>query len=155
MTDWDKFFLDMATMVASRSKDTSMKCGAVFVRTDDNSVLSTGYNGLPRNIEYTPEKLERPTKYFVMEHAERNAIYNAVRNGVALLNSTCYITGLPCADCARAIIQVGTKRIVLPADAGDILLDPNPDRTWIPGVKAGLEILAEASVSVEYFGKKL
>ena len=47
-----------------------------------------------------------------MEHAERNAIYNAARIGISLKKSIFYVTGPPCPDCLRGIIQVGATEII-------------------------------------------
>ena len=56
------------------------------------------------------ERQERPEKYYWFEHAERNSIYNAARIGVSTKGSKMYMTcGVPCADCARAIINAGAK----------------------------------------------
>ena len=60
-----------------------------------------------------PERQERPEKYWWIEHAERNAIYNAARIGTSLNNCTMYISFLPCMDCARAIVSVGIKTIII------------------------------------------
>lgn len=108
---WADKFLDMADLVASWSKDESTKCGAIIVDSEQ-SVVSIGYNGIPRMVEDLPERQIRPQKYLWFEHAERNAIYNAARHGVTLNGSTIYITALPCADCARAIIQSGIVRVI-------------------------------------------
>lgn len=113
--EWHKYFIEMALLVATKSKDSSIKCGCV-ITTMDNVVLVTGYNGLPRGIEYEKYKTERPNKYFYTEHAERNAIFHAAREGISLKNSKAYITGPPCADCARGFIQVGTKEIYIPSN---------------------------------------
>jgi dCMP deaminase len=48
-----------------------------------------------------------------MEHAERNAIYNANRTGVPLLGSRLYVNWVPCTDCARAIIQSGIREVII------------------------------------------
>lgn len=116
---WDNYFMRMAYLVASKSKDTSMKCGCVIVG-DGHSVLTTGYNGFPRhcNDEIT-SRYERPEKYAFTEHAERNSIYSAARNGVKLLNSTAYSTSFPCVDCARAIVQSGIVAVVTPTKETD------------------------------------
>jgi dCMP deaminase len=58
------------------------------------------------------ERHNRPEKYLWTEHAERNAIYNAVRRGVPLLGSTIYTTLFPCCECARAIVQSGIAYVV-------------------------------------------
>jgi dCMP deaminase len=79
---------------------------------EDNILRSTGYNGLVRKVEALPGRLIRPEKYHWMEHAERNAIYNAAQAGVSLKNGTLYTNGLPCVECARAIIQSGILCVV-------------------------------------------
>jgi len=108
--EWDLYFLQMTKLVASKSKDTSTKCGAVIVG-PDNKVRSTGYNGLPRGCKYTAVRMKRPEKYFWFEHAERNAIYNT---DISLKGATIYCSWLPCMDCARAIIQSGITTVICP-----------------------------------------
>lgn len=107
------------------SKDTSTKVGCIVIGSQ-NEILTTGYNGMPRGVnDDVKERHVRPTKYLWFEHAERNAIYNAARIGVSLLNSRAYITSLcPCPDCARAIIQAGIKTIVLQNSAFNIVENP-------------------------------
>jgi len=81
--DWDRYFLEICRVVASRSKDPATQIGCVIVG-PAREIRSTGYNSLPRRVDDTrPERLERPTKYLWIEHAERNAIYNAARAGTA------------------------------------------------------------------------
>jgi dCMP deaminase len=48
-----------------------------------------------------------------MEHAERNAIYNAARCGTPLEGCTLYVEIMPCMDCARAIVQAGIGQVVI------------------------------------------
>jgi dCMP deaminase len=49
-----------------------------------------------------------------------NAIYNASRTGVSLYGSIIYVHGLPvCHECAKAIIQVGIKKVVMRKEAKD------------------------------------
>lgn len=120
---WHKYFVQLATVVATRSKDPSTKVGCVLVG-PDHEVLSTGFNGFPRGVrevingltDLDPVRWERPTKYLYVEHAERNAIYNAARHGVSLRGATAYMNfaPYPCTDCARALIQSGIHAIVGP-----------------------------------------
>jgi dCMP deaminase len=43
-----------------------------------------------------------------------NCIYNATQNGISLDGSTLYVSTLPvCPECAKGVIQVGVKRIVM------------------------------------------
>lgn len=108
---WDHFFLSQAFFVSGKSKDPSTQCGCVVASTAGD-VLSFGWNDLPRGVRHTPERHQRPAKYLWTEHAERNAIYNAGRKGVPLLDATIFVTRMPCPDCARAIIQVGVSKLV-------------------------------------------
>lgn len=110
MDKWDARFIELAKLVGSWSKDTT-KVGCVIVGSG-RSVLAMGYNGLPRGVTEYPNRNDRPAKYLYTEHAERNAIYNANRAGTPLFNSTIYLPWFPCADCARAVIQVGIVRLV-------------------------------------------
>ena len=116
MTDWHKRFLNLAKHISTWSKDPSRKIGAVIVG-DDRQILSIGYNGFPRGIEDDNRLLDRETKYPLIVHAEMNAIYNATYKGIKLKNSTLYVTGLPvCSDCAKGVIQVGIKTLIMPKD---------------------------------------
>ena len=113
---WDELFILQASVIAEKSKDPSTKVGCVIVG-DDNAILSMGFNGFPRGVdEHDKARWKRPEKYNWVEHAERNAIYNAARNGINLSGSRAYINWepKPCADCTRALIQAGIKEIVGP-----------------------------------------
>ena len=48
--DWDKHFMKIALLCSEMSKDPSTKVGAV-IKGIDKSVVSTGYNGLPNDID--------------------------------------------------------------------------------------------------------
>ena len=113
-TNWDKRYIALAKEIASWSKDPSTQCGAVIVG-ESGQVLSQGYNGFPRGMSDLPELYaDRDLKYKRISHAEMNAIYNASRTGVSLYGSTIYVYGLPiCHECAKAIIQVGIKKVVM------------------------------------------
>ena len=49
-------FLDLAKQIGSWSKDPSSKIGAILVG-NKNQIISQGYNGFPRKIEDTFERL--------------------------------------------------------------------------------------------------
>jgi dCMP deaminase len=114
-TKWDRRYLDLAYTVSKWSRDPSTQIGAVAIGSK-GQVLSQGYNGFPRGIKDTLDRYHhRETKYKLIVHAEQNLIYNATYNGVSLDGSTLYVTGLPvCSECAKGVIQVGIKRVVMP-----------------------------------------
>lgn len=144
MSHWHFKFIDLAKHIAEWSKDINRKNGAVIVDTDNN-VLSLGYNGFPRGCDDSvKERYEQPTKYLYTEHAERNAIYHAARNGVIIKNAKMYMTMFCCADCARAIIQSGITEIIA----------PEPDLThakWGEHFKSAIEMLKEANVRINTY----
>ena len=111
---WDIRFLEMAKLVASWSKDPSTKVGTIAVR--NRTVIAQGYNGFPRGVIDSPDRYtDRVLKYKYVVHAEQNLIYNATYNGVSLDGAVLYVVGLPiCSECAKAIIQVGIRQVVMP-----------------------------------------
>lgn len=143
---WDEYFMKLAETVKSRSKDLSTQVAAVII-SKDNGVISTGYNSFPRGIQDDVEsRHERPAKYLYTEHAERNAIYAAAREGVRLDGSTMYITGggIACADCARAIAQSGIKMAI----GMDKKFEGRGG--WEVSCAAGEEIMIEAGVMLVF-----
>lgn len=147
-TRWDKHFLQMCLDHARMSKDPSTKCGAVIVG-EDNEVITVGFNGFPRNMKDTQERLNnREEKLKRTLHAEVNAIISAARTHNSTKGATMYILGLsgdliwggPCFNCAIHIIQAGISEVVV-ARREDV-----PTR-WSSIMNEAQEALLEASVS--------
>lgn len=93
------------------SKDPKKKVGAIIISRDGFNELSAGYNGIPRGVKETEERWLGKNKLKWVEHAERNAIYNAARSGTSINNAIMITTRFPCIECARAIIQAGIKTL--------------------------------------------
>lgn len=115
---WDEYFMGIALLSAERSKDPSTCVGACIV-SQDNKILSVGYNGMPigcSDDEYPWEREGNPldTKYLYVCHAEMNAILNYT--GGNLKNSKVYVTLFPCNECTKALIQKGIKEIIYMSD---------------------------------------
>jgi len=145
--NWTEYFLGIAEQVKLKSKDESTKIGAVIVGRD-NEIISTGYNSFPRGLDDSlTERQERPEKYFWIEHAERNAIYNAARIGVSLKNSTIYLTsGLPCMDCARGIVNSGIIKVYCKR----ICTTKNKEM-WEESQRKSSQLLQECGIDVIYY----
>jgi dCMP deaminase len=110
--NWDDYFIRIATVTSLKSKDPSTQVGAVIVR-PDRTIVSVGYNGFPRGVMDTPDRLhDRPTKYSLIVHAEMNAILSAREslNGYTLYT----VPFMPCDRCFVHVIQAGIKRVVFP-----------------------------------------
>lgn len=139
--NWDQYFLNLVYHVAAKSRDPSTKIGAIIVG-PTKEILSSGYNGFPRGVEYNdPSREERPEKYFWYEHAERNAIYNAARHGIKISGSSLYTNGCPCADCARGVIQAGIREVIVDEEWGV----SNP--RWKESCQRSRAMFEEAGVS--------
>jgi len=130
----------MAYTYSDMSRDPSSKIGAVIMDAN-GSIRSGGFNGICRGVVDDVERMTvRPEKYLWMEHAERNAIYNAARIGTPLEGCVMFITGLPpCARCARAIIQVGITHVYYAA--GGLI----PER-WQDDMLVAAVMLEEAGI---------
>ena len=145
--EWINYFLGIAEQVKLKSKDQSTQVGCIIVG-KDNEILSTGYNSFPRGLDDNrPERQERPQKYMYIEHSERNAIFNAAKIGIPLNGSTIYLcSGLPCSDCARAIINAGIKRVY----CKEVCTTKNKDK-WGESQSIGLEMMKECGVEVIFY----
>ena len=139
---WNKRFLELATCVASWSKDPSTKVGAV-IADSKNRIVSLGFNGFARGVEDDERLNDRATKYAMVLHAEENAILFASKN---LSDCSIFVSGLPpCSHCASLIVQCGIKKVY--AWKQDI-----PER-WQENFKLTQKIFAEAGVSLEFVEK--
>ena len=137
---WDLRFLGLAKHIAGWSIDPSTQVGCVVVG-PDREIRSTGFNGFPRGIEDSQERLlSRELKYPLICHAEENAIMHAARIGVALKDCIAYVTWPPCTRCARSLVQAGIREVVFPADEV-------PER-WREDFDLSLSLLREAGVGV-------
>ena len=115
---WDEYFMGIAVLSSYRSKDPSTQVGACIV-SDDNRILSTGYNGFPQGCSddefpWNRDASAGETKYNFVVHAELNAILNA--GGKSLIGSRIFVSLFPCHECAKAIIQAGVKEVVYLSD---------------------------------------
>ena len=116
--NWDEYFMGIAMLAARRSKDPNTQVGACIV-SEDNIIISTGYNGMPKGCSDDIFPWERDgqqdmTKYPYVVHAELNAILNA--SGRDLRGSRIYVALFPCNECAKAIIQSGVKEVLYLSD---------------------------------------
>ena len=105
----DKSYLRMAQIWAENSYCERRKVGAILVK--DKMIISDGYNGTPAGFENVCEDTDGTTKPYVL-HAEANAITKVARSNNSSEDSTLYVTASPCVECAKLIIQSGTRRVV-------------------------------------------
>ena len=118
--EWDEYFMAIAKLSAMRSKDPSTQVGACIV-SNDNRILSIGYNGAPNG--FSDEKFpwgrdwkNLDTKYPYVCHAELNAILNYRGSKKDLEDARIYVDLFPCNECAKIIIQSGIKEVIYLSD---------------------------------------
>lgn len=139
-----EFFMRTAYLSAELSKDPRTKVGAVLVK--DNNIISTGYNNFPRGVvDKEADYLNREVKYSKVCHGELNAILNAARSGVSTLGATLYTQGIPCAECAKAVIQSGVSLIIVHKQWPNL----THSEKWCKSVDLSFEMLNQAGVTVE------
>jgi dCMP deaminase len=126
---WNEYFMQIATLVATRSTCLRRKVGAIIVR--DNQILATGYNGAPKGVSHCAElgclrkKINIPSgeRHEICRgvHAEQNAIIQAAVNGVSIKNASIYCTHQPCSICAKMIINSEIEAIIIGEEYPDPL----------------------------------
>jgi dCMP deaminase len=105
-----QYLLQLARVAATRSKDPT-QVGAVLAG-PQGEVRLTAYNGPPRGVHDLPERLVRPGKYLWASHAEANIVAFAARVGIRTEGCTVAVTHMPCAACARTLIQAGITTVL-------------------------------------------
>src|SRR5947209_20393097 len=110
--DWDSYFMQIATVVASRATCDRKHVGALLVR--DRIILSTGYNGSIRGMPHCDEVghvLENGHCVATI-HAEANAILQAARNGARIERAHLHTSASPRWPGFKMIANAGIKRLV-------------------------------------------
>jgi dCMP deaminase len=122
---WDAYFMTLASLASRRANCMKRRVGCVLVH--DARIISTGYNGTPRNLTNCNEGGcarcnnsltgggggggSAPLSTCLCLHAEENALLEAgrerIRPGSVLYCDTC-----PCLTCSVKIAQVGVREVV-------------------------------------------
>ena len=137
-----------ARVAAKNSSDNRTQNGAVLARRGEQPVAAA--NSFPSGVRISPERLERPTKYLFMEHAERNAIFRAAMMGWPTGGATMYCLWYACPDCARAIIQAGIYEVV-----GLVKTRNATPPAWTQAVLDGEALLRESGVGMRWINEPL
>lgn len=106
---FDDAFMAMAVTFSARSTCARLRVGAVIAGADGRQVFAGGYNG---NASGLPNKCDsdEPGACGCL-HAEMNAVVNCTAAREA--RKVVYVTDLPCALCAKMIVNLGgVERVV-------------------------------------------
>lgn len=125
----DQYFMDMTHLVKVRGTCPRRRVGAVIVK--DKRVLTTGYNGAPRNFPHPidvgclRDELQVPKGMMAdicpCLHAEQNAIIQAATTGVSIEGGDLYCTTQPCTQCSRMVANCGIRRVYFEEEYPDPL----------------------------------
>lgn len=122
---WDQYFIELANHVSTRSTCNRKNVGCIIVK--DNNILATGYNGSLTKDEHCDE-----TNHLIVDghcirtiHAERNAIFQAAKNGVCLKDAIAYVNVEPCWECFKSLVSSGIINIYYQSDY------PNSNNVYI------------------------
>ena len=143
---WNEYFINIAKAVGTRATCLRRKYGAVI--TQENIIVSTGYNGAPAGMkdclqvgQCTRRELQIPhgERYELCHsvHAEANAIIRASAD--ELKGATIYISGVddtgnecpsePCMMCKRLILNARVAKVVYSNGRnGIVAVDP---KKWL------------------------
>jgi dCMP deaminase len=116
----------------------------LYKDTPADLVLGTACNEFPEGVLNKPERLERPLKYAMVEHAERGAIYDAAFSGNCTKGATMFVPWAACADCARAIICAGITNVV----SHKPMMDKTPPH-WKESIETAFVMLKEVGIQFE------
>ena len=131
---WDQYFMNIASVVATRSTCPRKYVGAVIVR--NRTILSTGYNGSIRGMPHCSDvgHMMEDNHCVATIHAEANAIIQAARNGVMIEGADIYVTASPCWSCFKQLANAGVRRICY----GEFYRDA---RTFDVAARIGIELV--------------
>jgi dCMP deaminase len=131
--------MQAALRAAADSPNRVRQVGAVLV-TGNGSEISA-CNTFPAGVRDIDERHAGDGRFVWMEHAERRAIFEAARRGVATAGAHITSTFFPCIDCARAIVGAGIACLDTPAPAFD-------DPVWGASFVRSQVILREGGVDI-------
>lgn len=118
---WDKYFIDMLPLIASRSTCLRRQVGAILVK--DRRILATGFNGPPPDLPHCSElggclreklgiKSGQRDEICRAVHAEQNAIIQCAIYGISTVGATLYCNFFPCTICTKMILAAKISRCV-------------------------------------------
>ncbi len=105
---FEDIFLAFAQHLAQRSTCKRLQVGTVITTTDYHKVLAIGYNGNARGLPNCCDRDERGNCGCL--HSEENAVIHC--DTPRAQDKLVFVTHLPCARCAKRLINLGSVRRV-------------------------------------------
>jgi dCMP deaminase len=133
---FESIYLDLARTLSKRSTCKRLQVGTVITSTDYRKVLAVGYNGNATGLPNTCDR-DEPGNCGCL-HSEENAVINC--DAPRSVEKIAFVTHLPCAQCAKRLINLGNVRKVIYAQEYRVR-----DSVKLFH-KVGIEIVAEAEL---------
>jgi dCMP deaminase len=126
---------------AKISKHPTTHNAALLIK--DGNVILRGANILPSGVKDKPERYEGEKRHLYPNHAERDLVYRAAKEGIKTDGLTMVMPWIPCINCANAVISSGIKKLIVHK-----MMVENTREGWQQELKNAIEILKEASVEI-------
>jgi dCMP deaminase len=140
---WQEYFMEITELVAKRSTCRRRAVGAIIVK--DKRILSTGYNGAPAGVRHCIDigclreemGVASGERHELCRgiHAEQNAIIQAALHGVGIAGATLFCTNMPCAICAKMIINAGIRTVYYNEGYADTMSEQLLDEAAVDIIK--------------------
>jgi dCMP deaminase len=157
---WDDLWMGTAKLVGQRSLCSRAQYGAVIV-SEDNRILSVGYNGAPANEErtsmcenwciramnakeYGEDHVDPHYRDCHAIHAELNSIMRASNLWLEKDGATLYVNAVTCLRCALAISNSGIKRVVMLITPYEMKRDPLATEALFKQYNIGVTMVKES-----------
>lgn len=126
-----EIYLNLAASLSRRSTCQRLQVGTVITTTDYRKVLAVGYNGNASGLHNGCDRDEAGNCGCL--HSEENAVINC--DSPRHIEKLVFVTHLPCAMCAKRLINLGNvKKVYYARDYRS---------------RSSLELFAMASIEVE------
>jgi dCMP deaminase len=112
----DELYLDIASLIATRSTCPRRQVGCVLVD-NKNRILSTGYNGVASGRVHCIDHPCPGATYASGQGLDKCEALHAEQNAILLLHDpwaveTAYLTVTPCLSCLKLLLGTSCQRIV-------------------------------------------
>lgn len=105
---FERIYMNLAFALSERSTCNRLRVGTVITSTDFRKVLAVGYNGNATGLPNACDR-EEPGNCGCL-HSEENAVINC--DSPRHVEKIVFVTHLPCAQCAKRLINLGNVRRV-------------------------------------------
>lgn len=126
---------------ATKSNHPGAHNAALLV--DNGKVVLRGKNVLPPGVKELKERFEGPNKHMYPNHAERDLVYKAAREGIKTDGLMMVMPWLPCIPCANAVISSGIKVLIVHKQ----MIERTKEH-WHKELKDAVTIMQEAGVQI-------